>query len=178
MKNITKVCLTMIWWWSIIKAEELLKTCTIENLLVCPTNAVCVKLPNYNDTKELKCLCIDGYQLNSIWHGYDNLNNSLITLDHYCLPINHTTMAPTTEVNKLIVYLRSPARREHLVFGILLVLLAAGLATGLLFGLKVLKPIKRSKAVYKRLKYKRQYITPLQELDELELNRHYEMQTL
>ena len=154
------------------------KTCASENLLVCPTNAVCTKLPNYNDTKELKCLCMDGYQLNSNWQIYDNLNNSLITLEHYCLPINHTIMATTTEVNKLIVYLRSPARREHLVFGILLVLLAAGLSTGFLFVLKMLKPIKRSKAVYKKLKYKRHNIIPLQELDELELNRHYEMQPL
>lgn len=74
--------------------------------------------------------------------------------------------------------MRSPARKEHLAFGILMVLLAATIATAVLYGIKVLNPVKRTKAAYQKLKYKRRNMSPLHEMDELELNRRYEMQTL
>lgn len=152
----------------------LVKTCSRDNLLDCPLYSLCTQINN-DDNEALKCICIEQFQLNPNWSNYDNLNTSIILQEHYCLPNNNGSK---TQENKLLVYIRSPARKEHLAYGILMVLVAAALATAVLYGLKVLKPLKRTKSVYQKLKYKRRNITPLQEMDELELNRRYEMQTL
>ncbi|KAM7361516.1 uncharacterized protein ACRADG_012480 [Cochliomyia hominivorax] len=175
MKNINiKVVLGIIFIGFIKTQEVILKTCSRDRLLDCPYNSLCTQI--HNDANEaLKCICIESYHLNPIWLNYEKLNSSEILNEHYCLPTNMTS---STEENKLLVYIRSPARKEHLAYGILMVLLAAALATAVLYGISVLKPLKRTKSMYQKLKYKRRNITPLQEMDELELNRRYEMQTL
>lgn len=152
-----------------------MKTCSRDNVLNCPANSLCTQI-SQDDKEALKCLCLENYQLNPAYIFQENLNGTdLINID-YCLPSNWT--ASIQQENKLLVYIRSPARKEHLAYGILMVLLAAALATAVLYGLKVLRPLKRTKLVYQKLLYQRRNITPLQEMDELELNRRYEMQTL
>ncbi|KNC24225.1 hypothetical protein FF38_03292 [Lucilia cuprina] len=160
---------------SIIKAQVILKTCSRDNLLDCPNNSLCTQI-NVDHNEALKCICIENYQLNPNWSEYEHLNNSILLQEHYCLASKDT--AEIKQPNKLLVYIRSPARKEHLAYGILMVLAAAALATAVLYGIKILKPLKKTKAVYQQLKYKRRNITPLQELDELEMNRRYEMQTI
>lgn len=152
-----------------------MKTCSRDNVLNCPANSLCTQISK-DDKEALKCLCLENYQLNPDYVFYDHDNSTELLNISYCLPSNWTSSKQ--EENKLLVYIRSPARKEHLAYGILMVLVAAALATAVLYGIKVLRPLKRTKAAYQKLLYQRRNITPLQELDELELNRRYEMQTL
>ncbi|XP_013108024.2 uncharacterized protein LOC106087513 [Stomoxys calcitrans] len=144
----------------------------------CPSNSLCTRI-NATNPQDLKCICLEGYQLNPKWKGSDDIaaaDDSNEGEENYCTP-NNPASANGTEQGKIIVYVRSASDPQHLVFTIVIILLGVTIVTAVFYGLKVLRPIKRTKAAYKTLQNRRQNITPLQEMDELELNRRYEMQT-
>ncbi|XP_075145600.1 uncharacterized protein LOC142220385 [Haematobia irritans] len=157
--------------------SDLLIPCFLPNpQFDCPSNSLCTRI-NATNPNDLKCICLQNYQLNPQWKGSDDTVNSTSDKEErYCIPAAAHGNG-TEEQSKIIVYIRSASDPHHLVFTIVMILLAVTLITALIYGLKVLRPIKRTKAAYKQLKNRRQNITPLQEMDELELNRRYEMQT-
>lgn len=153
---------------------SIVKSCSLDTpLLVCPPNSLCARISS-TEPSDLKCICLQNYHLNPKWEESDDFTPTLAPEQEYCLPGAETN---GDEPHKIVVYLRSTANPQHLVFGIVMVLLGVTLVTAVLYGIKVLGPVKRTKAAYKMLTNRRKNITPLQEMDELEMNRRYEMQT-
>ncbi|XP_073840066.1 uncharacterized protein [Musca autumnalis] len=164
--------------------DDLLKSCSLDTTpqLDCPPNSLCTRInpkDNSTETSDLKCICLQNYHLNPKWDDTDDFTPTLAPEQSYCIPAADTINKNNDEdePHKIVVYIRSSANPQHLVFGIIMILLGVTLVTAVLYGIKVLRPVKRTKAAYKMLKNRRQNITPLQEMDELEMNRRYEMQT-
>lgn len=151
----------------------------------CPPNSVCIRI-NATNPEDLKCICLEHFQYNPKWQEDGDVEEDEIqhkstvaattSQDNYCIPTGPEREDEAVE-HKVVVYMRSATNPQHLVFGILMILLGVTLVTAVLYGITALRPIKRTKAVYKKLKNRRQNITPLHEMDELEMNRRFEMQT-
>lgn len=69
----------------------------------------------------------------------------------------------------ITVYNRLPPQKEHLAIAIVLVLLGVIIATLILYCLVLLRPIKRTQAVYRRMQLRRNNHRRLKEFDDVDL---------
>lgn len=141
------------------------KNCSLINSTECPKYSKCS-----NET--LKCVCLQNYKFNPTWQN-DAVNTAKEFI--YCTKVANNTLSETiettTEKNKVLIYVLTAPNTHHLGFAILMVLLFAILSTAFCYLLKVARPIKRTKKLYRNIKYKRQNVRPLQEFDEIDLER-------
>uniref|UniRef100_A0A1A9X1U7 EB domain-containing protein n=1 Tax=Glossina brevipalpis TaxID=37001 RepID=A0A1A9X1U7_9MUSC len=147
-----------------INSEKML-TCELDKLDSCPVYSVC--------SSTLECTCLQGFHLNPNWSKETSKQFNQIV--EYCLPLWNTTDQMDID-NKFVVFLRSPAKGEKLLFSLLMIILTAIMFMVVICMVKFLKPIKRTRAVYKIVKNKRQSKHILNESDELDLQRHYDIE--
>ena len=149
------------------------KNCSIDTPATdCPINSVCSLQGNAT-----KCICNVNYELNSAWQFAEpNATHEVL----YCKrQVNSTPNVPaeTTEENKVVYYIRTTSNTQHLGFAIVMVLLFAILSTAFCYVLKVLRPVKRTKKFYRKMRYQRNNVRPLQEFDEIDLERRNDEST-
>lgn len=128
------------------------KHCT--ELKECPENSICTKVE-----ANFKCVCWQGYYQNPNWSA-----EATETIDKdsvYC--------TKDVGIKQVTVYNRLPPQKEHLAIAIVLVLLGVIIATLILYCLVVLRPIKHTQAVYRRLQIRRNNHRRLKEFDDVDL---------
>lgn len=124
------------------------KHCT--ELKECPDNSICTKVE-----ANFKCVCWQGYYQNPNWT--ESIDKDL----EYC--------AKDVGNKKGTVYNRQPPQGAHLAIAIVLILLGVIIATLILYCLVVLRPIKRTQAVYRRMQLRRNNHRRLKEFDDVDL---------
>ncbi|XP_060646107.1 uncharacterized protein LOC132784485 [Drosophila nasuta] len=125
------------------------KNCTV--LMECPDNAICTRV-----NAHLQCVCWQGYHQNPEWRpgGFDT------TEADYCAK---------GAANKTVVYNRPPARKADLAVAIVLVLFGVIVVTVIVYCLVVMRPIKRTQAVYHRIQVRRKNHRRLEEFDDIDM---------